>query len=78
MIKDLVEYTIKKIVEEPEKVSVIETQEGKRIVLEVRVASVDVGKVIGKEGRTIKALRNMVSALSEKDSEFLLDVVEAK
>ena len=67
-MKELVEVIAKALVENPDEVVVIETKEGKDIVLELHVAPSDMGKVIGKQGRIAKAIRSVVKAASTKDN----------
>lgn len=67
MEKDLIEYIAKSLVDEPESVSVTETEGERGSVLELRVAPKDIGKVIGKYGRIAKALRTVLSASANKD-----------
>ena len=62
-MKELVEVIAKSLVDCPEEVVVSETETEKAIVLELRVAQSDMGKVIGKQGRVAKAIRSIVSAL---------------
>jgi predicted RNA-binding protein YlqC (UPF0109 family) len=57
MFKDLIEYIAQSLVDHPEKVKVIEVERDKVTVLELSVAADDLGKVIGKHGRTAKAMR---------------------
>jgi len=72
-----VEYIAKALVDEPEAVSVQEV-EGERVtVLELRVAQSDLGKVIGKQGRTARALRTILSAAASKvRTRALLEILE--
>ena len=65
-MKTLVEYIIKCIVEKKEEVDVKAIEGEKSIMLEVKVAKEDMGKVIGKEGRTIKSIRNILAAAATK------------
>jgi len=65
-LKDLVEFVAKALVDQPEKVEVAEVSGEQTTVVELRVAKEDLGKVIGKQGRTVKALRAIVSAASSK------------
>ena len=65
-LKDLVEYLAKALVDEPDQVEVAEIAGEQTIVLELRVAKSDLGKVIGKQGRTVKAMRSILSAASSK------------
>ncbi len=67
MEKDLIEYIAKSLVDEPDAVSVNETEGERGSVLELRVAPGDIGKVIGKYGRIAKALRTVLSASTNKD-----------
>ena len=67
-MKELVEVMAKALVEHPEEVSVIESeQNGRTIVLELHVAEGDMGKVIGKQGRIAKAIRSVVKAAASKE-----------
>jgi predicted RNA-binding protein YlqC (UPF0109 family) len=65
-LKDLVEFVAKALVDQPEKVEVAEVSGEQTTVVELRVAKEDLGKVIGKQGRTVKALRAILSAASSK------------
>jgi len=65
-MKALVEYIVKCIVEKKEDVDVKAVEGDKSIVLEIKVAQEDMGKVIGKEGRTIKAIRTLLGAAATK------------
>ena len=66
-MKELVEVIAKALVEHPEEVVVTENQSEKAIVIELRVAQSDMGKVIGKQGRIAKAIRAVVKAASTKE-----------
>lgn len=66
-MKELVEIIAKALVDNPDEVVVTEKTEGKNLVLELHVASSDMGKVIGKQGRIAKAIRSVVKAASSKD-----------
>ncbi|MEW6573685.1 MAG: KH domain-containing protein [Bacillota bacterium] len=61
-MKELVEILAKALVDKPEEVEVRLTEKEKSIVIELRVAAEDVGKVIGKQGRIARAIRQMVKA----------------
>jgi len=65
-IKDLVEYIAKALVDHPEEVKVNEIQGDKTSVIELTVAKDDMGKVIGKQGRTAIAIRTILSNASMK------------
>ncbi len=66
-MKELLEVIAKALVEHPDEVSVTQRESGKTLVLELRVASSDMGKVIGKQGRIAKAIRSVVKAAAAKD-----------
>ena len=77
MLKDLVEFIVKKIVDKPEEVSVSEIVGEQAIIVELRVASEDLGKVIGKEGRTARAIRTLLHASATKDRKrAVLEILE--
>jgi predicted RNA-binding protein YlqC (UPF0109 family) len=64
--KELVEYIVKSLVDVPDEVSISVIEGEKSTILELRVASEDVGKVIGKQGRIAKAIRTILSASATK------------
>ncbi len=66
-MKDLVLQVTKALVDHPEDVRVLKTERNNHTLLEITVNSEDVGKVIGKQGRIIKALRNVVKACAVRD-----------
>jgi len=65
-MKELIEYIVKSIVDNPEEVEVAQIDGESTIVFELRVKQEDVGKVIGKKGRTINAIRTLVNATAAK------------
>ena len=67
-MKELVEVIAKALVDHPEEVTVTEKQEERALVLELHVASDDMGKVIGKQGRIAKALRTVVKAAATREN----------
>ena len=76
-MKELVEVIAKSLVDYPEEVVVTETETNKAIVLELRVAQSDMGKVIGKQGRIAKAIRSVVKAAAAKeDKRVVVDIVQ--
>ncbi len=76
-MKDLVEYLAKALVDEPEQVNVTEVQGERVTVIELRVAQTDLGKVIGKQGRTARALRTILNANATKlHKRAVLEIVE--
>ncbi len=76
-MKELVEVIAKSLVESPEEVVVTEKQSGKTLVLELKVAPSDMGKVIGKQGRIAKAIRSVVKAAAAKeDKKVVVDILQ--
>ncbi len=77
MYKELVEYLVKCLVEVKEEVSVTEVMVDDRLVLKLKVATSDMGRIIGKQGRIIRSIRELVRAYSTKQNEKVsLDIVE--
>ena len=66
-MKELVEYMVKALVEHPEEIVVTETENDGVISLTLNVASDDMGKVIGKQGRIAKAMRSVLKAVAAKE-----------
>jgi uncharacterized protein len=76
-MKELVEYVARFLVRNPDAVSVTETVREGVPTLELRVADEDLGRVIGKEGRTAKALRAILNAAAaRKNQRIVLEIVE--
>ena len=71
-MKELVEVIAKSLVDYPDQVVVKETENEKAIVLELRVAQSDMGKVIGKQGRIAKAIRSVVKAAASKEEKKVI------
>lgn len=66
-LKSLVEELVKRLVDSPEEVKVTQNQGDKTTVFEVSVAKKDMGKIIGKKGKTIDALRVIIGACGAKE-----------
>ena len=76
-MKELVLYIIKSLVDDPDKAEVKEVSADKSIVVEIKVAEGDRGKIIGKEGRIIKAIRTIVNSASAKlDKRASVEIIE--
>jgi len=76
-MKDLITYIAKALVDNPEQVSVAEVEGNQTSVLELKVAKEDLGKVIGKQGRTARAMRTILSAASAKiKKRTVLEIIE--
>ncbi len=77
MQKDLIEYIAKSLVDDPSAVEVKETENEKGFVLELKVASNDIGKVIGKQGRIAKSIRTLLNASSGKSGKhYSLEILD--
>ncbi len=75
-MKDLVKVIAVSLVDHPEQVIVTEKETDKAIIVELRVAPDDMGKVIGKQGRIAKAIRTVVKAASSKEEKkVIVDIV---
>jgi uncharacterized protein len=75
--KEIVEYLARRLVDEPEAVSVEEIERDGAVVLQLHVAKDDVGKVIGRQGRIARALRTVVrAAAARRDQRVMLEIVE--
>jgi uncharacterized protein len=76
-MKDLIEHIAKSLVDQPDKVQVREVQGEQTTVLELRVATEDLGKVIGKQGKTARAMRTLLAAAGMKiRKRFVLEILE--
>ena len=77
MLKELVDYIAKSLVDRPDEVQVTEVGGEQTIVYELRVAKEDLGKVIGKQGRTARAMRTILGAASTKlKKRSVLEILE--
>ena len=65
-MKELISFIAQALVDRPEEVTVSEVEGNQTTVLELKVAKEDLGKVIGKQGRTAQAMRTILSAVSSK------------
>ena len=76
-MKELLEVIAKNLVDFPEKVQVTETKSERALVLELKVAPEDMGKVIGKQGRIAKAIRTVVKASGvHEDKKIIVEIVQ--
>ena len=77
MLQELVTYIAKSLVDNPDSVQVTEVEGEHTSVLELRVAKEDLGKVIGKQGRTARAIRTILAAASNKAKKrTILEILE--
>ena len=76
-MKELVQYLAKSLVNNPDAVEVKETESENALVLEVRVAKEDLGRIIGKQGRTAKSIRTLLNAAASRTNrKVVLEIVE--
>jgi hypothetical protein len=76
-IKGLLEYLVRSLVEEPDQVAVLELEKEGVVIMELKVSASDRGRVIGKQGKTIKAIRKLLSAASSgSDRRIAVELVE--
>jgi hypothetical protein len=77
LLKDLIEFIARSLVDNPEQVSINEIEGEKTTILELSVAEEDLGKIIGRRGRTAKAMRTVLSAAATKlDKRAVLEIIE--
>ena len=78
-MKELVEFLAKQLVNHPEAVEVKETQGDTASILELKVAKEDLGRFIGKQGRTAKSIRTILNAAASRTNrKVVLEIVEEK
>ena len=76
-LRDLVDYLARGLVDRPEEVKVDEVSEPDALVFELQVAEEDLGKVIGKQGRTARSIRTLLGAVGTKlNRRFSLEILE--
>jgi hypothetical protein len=79
VLKELIEHMARALVDKPEEVVVTEIEGEQTSVIELRVAKEDLGKVIGKQGRTARAMRTILSATSTKlRKRAVLEIIEER
>ncbi len=76
-MKELITFIATRLVDDPDAVQTVESEEDGTVTVELRVASDDLGKVIGKQGRTARAMRAVLSTMAAKeDKRSRLDILE--
>ena len=76
-MKELVQYLARSIVNQPDAVEVTETQNDDASVFELKVAKEDLGRIIGKQGRTAKSMRTILTAAAARvDRKVVLEIVD--
>ena len=76
-MKDLIKYIAQALVDDPDQVEVFEVKGNQTLIIELKVAKQDMGKIIGKQGRTARAIRIIVGAVSAKvKKRAVLEIIE--
>ena len=76
-MKELIEYIAKSLVDQPDAVKVTEVESERTSVIELSVANEDMGMIIGKQGRTVTAMRTLLNAASTKQkNRTILEIIE--
>jgi len=76
-MKEFIEYIVKNLVDNPDRVSVVEVEGSRTTVYELRVGEGDLGKVIGKEGKTAKSIRTILAAAAARQGKrAVLEILE--
>jgi predicted RNA-binding protein YlqC (UPF0109 family) len=76
-MKELVQYLTRALVSNPDAVQISETENDGASLIEVRVAKEDLGRIIGKQGRTAKSIRTLLNAAAARDNRrIVLEIVE--
>lgn len=76
-MKDLVELIVKALVDNPDQVNITMIEGEKTVVIEIKVASEDLGKIIGRQGRTARSIRTLLSAAATKEKKrAVLEILE--
>jgi predicted RNA-binding protein YlqC (UPF0109 family) len=78
-MKELVQYLAKSLVNNPDAVEVNETERDTALVVELKVAKEDLGRIIGKQGRTAKSIRTILNAAASRTNrKVVLEIIEEK
>jgi predicted RNA-binding protein YlqC (UPF0109 family) len=76
-MKPFVEYVVKALVDHPDEVSVTEVETERAVIFELRLNQTDIGKIIGKSGRTINAIRSLLmSAAAKHGKRVMVEIIE--
>lgn len=75
-MRELVEFIARSLVDSPDEVRIDEFDQDRATILELHVAPGDLGKVIGRQGRTARAIRTLMGAAGTQRRRYVLDIVE--
>lgn len=76
MIKSVIEYIIKSLVDKPESVVISESVQDNKRIIGIKVADDDLGRVIGKDGQTIRVIRSLASILNTSGELIAVDILK--
>jgi predicted RNA-binding protein YlqC (UPF0109 family) len=77
MLKDLIEFIVKELVGSPDQVVIVEKQENQSVLFEIQVNEADRGRLIGKEGKTIKAVRALIGVIEPDGQRVAIEIVKS-
>ena len=76
-MKELIEHIVQALVDHPEQIEVTEVESARTLVFEIKVAKEDMGKIIGRHGRTAQAIRTILTAVSGKTKKrTIMEIIE--
>jgi len=76
MLKEVLEHIVKKLVDQPELVTITSRHEEGKDILEIAVGEQDIGRVIGKNGQNIKAIRLLIASIAPEGKEITVQVLK--
>jgi len=77
MLKELIEFIVKELVGYPDQVVIVEKQENQAVLFEIQINEDDRGRLIGKEGKTIKAIRALIGVLEPAGQKVAIEIVKS-
>lgn len=75
-MREFLEYVAKQLVDNPDSVQISEEEKDNKVIFKIKVAQVDIGKIIGKQGRTAQSMRVLLSAVAAKSGKRAILEVE--
>ena len=75
-MREFLEYIVKQLVDNPDSVQISEEEKDNKVIFKIKVAQVDIGKIIGKQGRTAQSMRVLLSAVAAKSGKRAILEVE--
>ena len=77
MLKELIEFIVKELVGYPDQVVIVEKQENQAVLFEIQINEDDRGRLIGKEGKTIKAVRALIGVIEPTGQKVAIEIVKS-